>query len=118
MLYNMTKLDINVNGHPNRRLLGFSSLKVMKAALRMSKNAVMDATFKDSPNGFHQLFIISMLIGGLIWRPVLYVFMTDKYQDSYQTMFQGLNDFMIQNEFSWNRELKIMCDWDIAEYHA
>ena len=33
-------------------------------------------------------------------------------------MFQGLSDFMIQNQLSWNRDLKMLSDWEIAERHA
>ena len=43
---NLTKVDLNINDNPNRRLLGFSSNKVMRTGIRMSNNGVMDATFK------------------------------------------------------------------------
>ena len=43
---NITKLDVTVEGDPDRRLLGLSSNKVMEAATRMSKKCVIDETFK------------------------------------------------------------------------
>ena len=43
---NITKVDINVSGNTNQRLLGFTSEKIMTAGIRMAKDGVMDATFK------------------------------------------------------------------------
>ena len=43
---NMTKIDVNVNGQENCRILGFSSDKIMEAGTRMGVCGVMDATFK------------------------------------------------------------------------
>ena len=46
--------------------------------------------FKAAPQGFAQLFMVSVLMGGVIWRPMLYVFQPDKYQDTYEAIFSAL----------------------------
>ena len=43
---NMTKIDVYIRDDPKRRVLGFTSDKLIEAGTRMSKNGVMDATFK------------------------------------------------------------------------
>ena len=43
---NINKFDVYVQDAENRRILGFTSSRVLEAGLRMSKLAVMDATFK------------------------------------------------------------------------
>ena len=57
---------------------GFTNNKVMEASLGMSKIGVMDATFDCCPNFFSQLFIVSICLGGILWSPLLYVFMPDQ----------------------------------------
>ena len=54
---NITKLDADIQGDENRRILGFSSDKVLEAAMRMSKAGIMDATFK-----VHLRFISTLMI--------------------------------------------------------
>ena len=36
--------------------------------------------FQCSPDLFPQLFIISVCLSGILWRPIMYVFMPDKFQ--------------------------------------
>ena len=45
---------------------------------------------KAAPAGFSQLFIISVLLSGVVWRPLMYLFMVNKYQDSYEEMFAAI----------------------------
>ena len=47
--------------------------------------------FSTAAEGFYQLFIISVLLAGIPWRPLIYFYMTDKFQDFYETMFRELS---------------------------
>ena len=67
---------------PNYRIILQSSNKVMKEALRLASTGVMDATFSVSSPLFPQLFIITMYLGGAVWRPVAYIHMPNKGQSN------------------------------------
>ena len=89
---NICKYVSEVNGDPRRRVMVLTSSKVMKICLTMGRSGVMDATFDSSPNLFSQLFMMTIHLLGIVWRPMVYIFMTDKYEDSYQVAFDMVKE--------------------------
>ena len=65
----MVKYDTLINEDRNWRLIIMSSDKVMKAAAEM----------------------VSVLLVGLVWRPMVYCYMTDKFQENYEELFSALS---------------------------
>ena len=112
------KGDENVNGDTKRRVIFMSTDKVLKEGVRKGQSGVMDATFKASPVMFSQLFIISLFISGVCWRPVGYAYMTDKYQDTYDTLFQILAGLYGEKEIQFKDGFKMLADWECAERNA
>ena len=104
---NICKFKEEVGRNPNRIVFGFTSNKVMEASLGMSKIGVMDATFDCCPNLFSQLFIVSTCLGGIIWRPMLYAFMPDKFTDTYDTLFSAFSGLMHMNNWWWKDDFKM-----------
>ena len=54
--------------------------RVLKEGARLSKNGVCDATFKCSSILYPQLFIITLYMDEIMWKPVAYIHMPDKAQ--------------------------------------
>ena len=55
----------------------------MREAIRLSSYGVMNATFSCSSKLFPQIFIMSVFLGGVAWRPIAYVHMPSKSQVLY-----------------------------------
>ena len=89
--------------------------------------------FQAAAHGFSQIFIISVLLANVVWRPLLYIQMPDKFQDSYEAMFSLIlgiiiffwlwSDYIIleymeEHNLQWRPDFNMMADWEIAERNA
>ena len=74
---------------------------------------------------FYQFFMICMYLGGLLWRPVVYIMMPRKLKglfyslvksyfipDTYTDMFNGLTDYMEEKGLYRHEDMTMICDWE------
>ena len=58
--------------------------RVMQAGLRFS-------IIKSSPKLFDQLFMVSGHLAEILWRPLVYIYQPDKYQETYDVSFKAIS---------------------------
>ena len=75
----------------------------------------MDATFKCSSSLYPQLFIISVFLGEILWRPLLYIHMPDKSQACYELGLCMMADCMNAAGFTFPSDFKMISDWELSE---
>ena len=61
---------------------------------------------------------MSVLLGGLVWRPMAYFYQTDKFQETYEEIFMALSGYMHMHDLEFPQNFKMMADWEIAERQA